>query len=169
MSDAIDRAAEVIRAAIDRQADIVADGLHLDVQGVITPRWIAEALATNGLLSPAPLREEWGEAFVVATWRHTRWVESHAPVPGEPMLRGSPSADALHTECAVCREVLVPARFERVPVDRAEGDGRDEREPTVPASQLRAFARLCVDGGDMTPAAARMLDRIIAGDGRAEK
>ena len=57
MSDAIDRAAEVIRAAIDRQADIVADGLHLDVQGVITPHWIAEALATNGLLAPAPLRE----------------------------------------------------------------------------------------------------------------
>ena len=106
MSDAIDRAAEVIRAAIDRQADIVADGLHLDVQGVITPHWIAEALATNGLLA------------------------------------------------------------QRLP---AEGDGGGEREPTVPASRLRAFARLCVDGGDMTPAAARMLDRIIDGDGRAEK
>ena len=39
----------------------------------------------------------------------------------------------------------------------------------APASQLRAFARLCVDGGDMTPAAARMLDRIIDGDWRAEK
>lgn len=63
MSDAIDRAAEVIRAAIERQADIVADGLHLDVQGVITPHWIAEALATNGLLAPAPLREEWGTRF----------------------------------------------------------------------------------------------------------
>lgn len=39
-----------------------------------------------------------------------------------------------------------------------------EPEPTVPASQLRAFARLCVDGGDMTPTAARMLDRIIEGE-----
>lgn len=44
-----------------------------------------------------------------------------------------------------------------------------ERESTVPASQLRAFARLCVDGGDMTPAAARMLDRIIEGDGSADQ
>lgn len=60
MEHTIEKAADVIRAAIERQADIVADGLHLDVQGVLTPHWIAEALATNGLLSPAPLTEEWG-------------------------------------------------------------------------------------------------------------
>ena len=48
------------------------------------------------------------------------------------------------------------------PADRAEGDGSAaEREPSVSASQLRAFARLCIYWGDMTPAAARMLDRII--------
>ena len=63
MSDAIERAAQVIWAAIERQADVVANGMHLDVQGVLTPHWIAEALATNGLLSPAPLREEWGTRF----------------------------------------------------------------------------------------------------------
>ena len=53
---------------------------------------------------------------------------------------------------------------ELVPIERGT-----RREPTVPASQLRAFARLCVDGGDMTPAAARMLDRIIDGDRLREK
>ena len=51
MEHAIEKAADVIRAAIENQADIVADGMHLDVQGVITPHWIAEALATNGLLA----------------------------------------------------------------------------------------------------------------------
>ena len=64
MDEAADRAAQVIRAAIERQADVVADGMHLDVQGVLTPHWIAEALATNGLLSPAPLTEEWSARYV---------------------------------------------------------------------------------------------------------
>ena len=64
MEHAIEQAAQVIRAAIERQADVVADGMHLDVQGVLTPHWIAEALATNGLLSPAPLTEEWATRFV---------------------------------------------------------------------------------------------------------
>ena len=155
MSDAIDRAAEVIRAAIERQADIVADGLHLDVQGVITPHWIAEALATNGLLAPAPLREEWGTRFggyVVEgrTDAEYPFFWKGVPPPGVNVHR--------------YRTDWLPADG----ISRAEGDGRDEREPTVPASQLRAFTRLCVDGGDMTPAAARMLDRIIDGDGRAE-
>ena len=80
---------------------------------------LARALAEAGLLAPAPLRE----AYVVATWKHTRWVADHAPDPGETVLRGSHGADALHAECAVCREVLLPARFERLPVDPAEGDG----------------------------------------------
>ena len=151
MEHAIDRAAEVIRAAIDRQADIVADGMHLDVQGVITPHWIAEALATNGLLAPAPLREEWGIRWDDGVWEYYRNRAEAEVGAGD---EGTP----------VHRYVS-----DWMPADRAEGDGRDEREPTVPASQLRAFARLCVDGGDMTPAAARMLDRIIDGDGRAEK
>ena len=64
MEHAIEKAAKVIRAAIERQADIVADGMHLDVQGVLTPHWIAEALATNGLLSPAPLTEEWAARYI---------------------------------------------------------------------------------------------------------
>lgn len=34
-------------------------------------------------------------------------------------------------------------------------------EPSAFVKQLRAFARDCVTNGDMTPAAYRMLDRII--------
>ena len=114
MSDAIDRAAEVIRAAIERQADIVADGLHLDVQGVITPHWIAEALATNGLLAPAPLREEWGTRFggyVVEgrTDAEYPFFWKGVPPPGVNVHR--------------YRTDWLPADG----ISRAEGDGRDER------------------------------------------
>lgn len=174
MSDAIDRATEVIRAAIDRQADIVADGLHLDVQGVITPHWIAEALATNGLLAPAPLREEPRSEHTVretAAYFARRVQRVGDRISDRDYRRSLVDVVALENVQGfldrIARDDL--GVYAADAVNRAEGDGRDEREPTVPASQLRAFARLCVYWGDMTPAAARMLDRIIDGDGRAEK
>lgn len=37
----------------------------------------------------------------------------------------------------------------------------DEKGLLVPADRLRAFAAECVEHGDMTPAAARMLNRIL--------
>lgn len=111
----------------------------------------ARALAEAGLLAPAPLREEWGIRWDDGVWEYYRNRAEAEVGAGD---EGTP----------VHRYVS-----EWLPVDPAEGDGGGaEREPTVTASQLRAFARLCVDGGDMTPAAARMLDRLIDGDGRAE-
>lgn len=109
MSDAIERAAQVIWAAIERQADVVADGLHLDVQGVLTPHWIAEALATNGLLAPAPLREEWGIRWDDGVWecyRNRAEAEFGAGDEGTPVHRYV---------------------SDWLPVDRAEGDGSTDQ------------------------------------------
>lgn len=115
MSDAIDRAA---RAEAERKgrdeywygdSDVFAAGAA----------WAVAHLREAGLLATAPLRE----AYVVTAWTHARWIEGHPPVPGETKVRDTHGADALYAKCATCHEVVVPARFERVPVGPAEGDG----------------------------------------------
>ena len=159
MSDAIERAARTLFLS-DRGNTLPAGfpERQWDEGHAVKDDYIrrARALAESGLLAPAPLREEWGTRFggyVVEgrTDAEYPFFWKGVPPPGVNVRR--------------YRTDWLPADG----ISRAEGDGRDEREPTVPASQLRAFARLCVDGGDMTPAAARVLDRIIDGDGRAEK
>ena len=111
MEHAIEKAADVIRAAIENQADIVADGMHLDVQGVITPHWIAEALATNGLLSPAPLREEWATRFPNGYMRHGK------DMPYDSWWKGDPPK-GVNVRHYVS---------DWLPADPAEGDGRADQ------------------------------------------
>lgn len=140
--------------AIERAAQVLAANwrnMHTN-ESLGQQRMLARALADAGLLAPGmrPTR----------TWRAVApeghiWCESSSEAEVRRHARPGDIVERLWATAV--REEW-----------RAEGDGRDEREPTVPASQLRAFARLCVDSGDMTPAAARMLDRIIDGDGRAE-
>ena len=149
MSDAIDRAAKVIGDILQADPQI-AHEMYGD-----EPDQIARALADAGLLVALPTSGD-----------------------GCQCTGHSQDAGGGHVEYLLEYEPSCPEHSEHVwnprtgvweHADRAEGDGGGaEREPTVTASQLRAFARLCVDGGDMTPAAARMLDRIIDGDGRAE-
>lgn len=160
MSDAIERAIEVLDA-VDRNHD-------LDSGDLASSEEYARALHSAGLLAPAPLREDgvgWYEVIHPSrATTHIAYVHEDGSIY---FPEGTQVLDTHEFAFAAARGRAY--RLVRADsVNRAEGDGRDEREPTVPASQLRAFARLCVDGGDMTPAAARMLDRIIDGDGRAE-
>jgi len=53
-------------------------------------------------------------AYSVVEWQHARWVETHAPSPGDVRLRDEHGADPISAECIVCGEVLLPARFELV-------------------------------------------------------
>ena len=127
----------------------------------------ANVLAEAGLLAPAPLREvtvEQVEAAAKFAYKTDWAAQRTARMPFSDKYTGDQYRGRARAMFRAAGFVVQDA------VDRAEGDGSAAAsEPTVPASQLRAFARQCVDGGDMTPAAARMLDRIIDGDGRAEK
>lgn len=62
-------------------------------------------------------------------------------------------------------EPMMPAETVR---ERLEADGRLWRLAVEVGSarvaRLRAFATECVEHGDMTPAAARMLNRILDGE-----
>ena len=77
----MEHAIEIIRRQIERQADrfeSIGASAHVEVEGSLTPFWIAEALAEAGLLAPAPLTEiraenQFGEM-------HRRWATDWEPV-----------------------------------------------------------------------------------------
>ena len=125
----MEHATEIIRRQIERQADrfeSIGASAHVEVEGSLTPYWIAEALAEAGLLTPAPLREEWAARYVngggaicptrdeaeAALDRMTRDSHRHrVDEPPAPEIAG------------------IYARYvsDWLPVDRAEGDGRAEQ------------------------------------------
>ena len=119
----MEKAIEIIRRQIERQADrfeSIGASAHVEVEGSLTPFWIAEALAEAGLLAPAPLTEEWA---VGKSWED----------PSLGWVAHDPSDEWLAREQAHGRARPLLRRYvtEFLPLNRAEGDGRADRPSWV--------------------------------------
>ena len=97
--------------------------MHLDVRGVIAPPWSAEALATSGLLAPAPLREvtvEQVEAAAKFAYKTDWAAQRTARMPFSDKYTGDQYRGRARAMFRAAGFVVQDA------VDRAEGDGRAE-------------------------------------------